>query len=204
MEKDEVLLFKQWDSDRTLSGRLCFHTAFKDPNAPSNIPPRESIEARAIAYFPNHEPDTCPPLVEEPADDNIENEDEVIKNAVKKILVALDFSGAWPYFAKVWIKGEYAKGKAGVRNIAVAMANDASGHFGLKNLNQSTKEKIISELMKQGSFEVRLKINVEKLLTTQKAGSNSTQSKVFCVLIGASLGWVLCKLFNGNILEQEL
>ena len=77
MKKDEVILFKQWDSDTTLkgllfvyclhsswllftynvclhfqTGRLCFHTAFQDPNAPDDIPPRQSIEARGICFFP--------------------------------------------------------------------------------------------------------------------------------------------------------
>ena len=31
MKKDDIILYKQYDSDTTLSGRLCFHTAFKDP-----------------------------------------------------------------------------------------------------------------------------------------------------------------------------
>ena len=30
----QVLLFKQWDSDPNLSGRVCFHTSFHDDNAP--------------------------------------------------------------------------------------------------------------------------------------------------------------------------
>eukprot|EP00239_Pterosperma_sp_CCMP1384_P007623 CAMPEP_0197844520 /NCGR_PEP_ID=MMETSP1438-20131217/1508_1 /TAXON_ID=1461541 /ORGANISM="Pterosperma sp., Strain CCMP1384" /LENGTH=287 /DNA_ID=CAMNT_0043455349 /DNA_START=134 /DNA_END=994 /DNA_ORIENTATION=- len=60
MTKNEVLLFKQWDSDITLPGRVCFHTAFNDPNAPPDTPPRQSIEARGIAFFPHHTPNTCP------------------------------------------------------------------------------------------------------------------------------------------------
>lgn len=59
MKKNEVLLFKQWDSDPELSGRLCFHTAFHLDGAPSD-PPRQSIEARGIAFFPDHTPNTCP------------------------------------------------------------------------------------------------------------------------------------------------
>ena len=74
MKKDEVILFKQWDSDRTLPGRLCFHTAFLDPNAPKDTPARESIEVRAIAYFPDHEPNTCPPIQDEIEDIEIDVE----------------------------------------------------------------------------------------------------------------------------------
>ena len=52
MKKNEVILFKQWDSDPTLRGRITFHTAFSDPNAPADAPTRQSIEVRAIAFFP--------------------------------------------------------------------------------------------------------------------------------------------------------
>jgi hypothetical protein len=38
MRKSEILLFKQWDSDYTKSGRVCFHTAFRDPSAPHTAP----------------------------------------------------------------------------------------------------------------------------------------------------------------------
>jgi hypothetical protein len=63
MRRDEVVLMKQFDSDTTLSGRSCFHTAFNDPTASASAPPRESIEVRAVAFFPDHEPNTCPPYL---------------------------------------------------------------------------------------------------------------------------------------------
>lgn len=62
LKKDEVILFKQWDSDPTLTGRVCFHTAFHDDNAPP-CPSRQSIEARGIAFFPDHKPNTCPSMM---------------------------------------------------------------------------------------------------------------------------------------------
>lgn len=61
MTKNEVVLFKQYDSDISISGRTCFHTAFKDPNA-KNAPPRESIEVRCLLLFPDHTPNTCPDI----------------------------------------------------------------------------------------------------------------------------------------------
>lgn len=63
MHKGEVVLMKQFDSDTTLSGRSCFHTAFTDPTASANAPPRESVEVRAVAFFPDHVPNTCPPYL---------------------------------------------------------------------------------------------------------------------------------------------
>ena len=50
MRKDEVLLFKQFDSDPTQSARFTFHSSFSDASRTS-LPPRESIEVRAMAIF---------------------------------------------------------------------------------------------------------------------------------------------------------
>ncbi len=49
MTRDEVLLFKFHDSDRTRALRAP-HTAFRDPSF-ANAAPRESIEFRTLAYF---------------------------------------------------------------------------------------------------------------------------------------------------------
>ena len=50
MRRDEVLLFKQYDSDRTVA-RFVPHAAFDHPAAPSDAPPRQSIEARVLVTF---------------------------------------------------------------------------------------------------------------------------------------------------------
>lgn len=50
MRPDEVVIFKGYDFDPNQPARL-FHTAFDDPSAPADAPPRESIEARAFAFF---------------------------------------------------------------------------------------------------------------------------------------------------------
>ena len=50
MRPDEVLVFKGYDFDPARPSRL-FHTAFDDSSAPAGAPPRESIEARAFAFF---------------------------------------------------------------------------------------------------------------------------------------------------------
>jgi hypothetical protein len=52
MHRDEVLLFKGYDSvDDGHTARLAAHTAFQDPTSPSDARPRESIEVRAVAFF---------------------------------------------------------------------------------------------------------------------------------------------------------
>jgi hypothetical protein len=50
MQLDEALVFKAFDSDPDrVQG--CPHSAFDDPNCPSDVPPRASAEIRAYAYF---------------------------------------------------------------------------------------------------------------------------------------------------------
>ncbi len=50
LRPDEVIVFKGYDFDPDRPARL-FHTAFDDPSAPQDAPPRASIEARAFAFF---------------------------------------------------------------------------------------------------------------------------------------------------------
>merc|ERR1712113_978202 len=50
MTKNELLLFKQWDSAVTAKPS-CFHSSFTDPFAPVDAPSRESIEVRVVALY---------------------------------------------------------------------------------------------------------------------------------------------------------
>jgi hypothetical protein len=50
MNRDEALVFKTFDSDPAQPCH-CPHSAFDDPTCPAGVPPRMSIEIRAIAYF---------------------------------------------------------------------------------------------------------------------------------------------------------
>jgi len=51
MRKDEVLLFKQFDSDPNRPSRFTFHSSFSDPDVAAHLPKRESVEVRAMAIF---------------------------------------------------------------------------------------------------------------------------------------------------------
>jgi hypothetical protein len=51
MRPDEALVFKVHDSARDGRSRFSAHTAFDDPTSPPGAPPRQSIEARAFAFF---------------------------------------------------------------------------------------------------------------------------------------------------------
>jgi hypothetical protein len=51
MRRDEALVFKVYDSARDGRARFTPHTSFDDPASPPGAPPRQSIEARALAFF---------------------------------------------------------------------------------------------------------------------------------------------------------
>jgi hypothetical protein len=53
MGADEALLLKCFDSFQDGCARFTAHTAFADPTAPPDAPPRESIEVRALVFFSN-------------------------------------------------------------------------------------------------------------------------------------------------------
>lgn len=51
MTRNEVLVFKVFDSDESKPSRFTAHSAFDDPGAPAHAPSRESIETRCFAFF---------------------------------------------------------------------------------------------------------------------------------------------------------
>ncbi|PVH88849.1 methyltransferase CmcJ [Cadophora sp. DSE1049] len=48
--KDDVLLFKQFDSRRNIKGKFAPHASFKNPTAAADATPRQSIEVRAFVF----------------------------------------------------------------------------------------------------------------------------------------------------------
>src|SRR5580700_2963378 len=52
MERNEAILLKCYDSRDDGRARFTAHTAFEDPNSPPSAAPRESIEARALVFWP--------------------------------------------------------------------------------------------------------------------------------------------------------
>ena len=51
MRRDEALVFTVYDSMKDGRARFTPHTSFEDPTTPAGAPPRQSIEARALAFF---------------------------------------------------------------------------------------------------------------------------------------------------------
>merc|ERR1711908_246245 len=71
MGKDELLIFKQYDSDPKAQVRYCLHTAFNDTTIPTDAPARQSIEVRAVALF-NDAMTAPPPVVRNLSDEVFE------------------------------------------------------------------------------------------------------------------------------------
>jgi hypothetical protein len=51
MRRDEAIVFKVFDSAKDGRARFTPHTSFDDPATPTDAPPRQSIEARALVFF---------------------------------------------------------------------------------------------------------------------------------------------------------
>ena len=51
LSRDEAIVFKVYDSATDGRARFTPHTSFDDPATPPGTPPRQSIEARALAFF---------------------------------------------------------------------------------------------------------------------------------------------------------
>jgi len=51
MERHEAVLIKCYDALKDGRARFSLHSAFDDPGAPADAPPRESIEMRSFAFF---------------------------------------------------------------------------------------------------------------------------------------------------------
>jgi hypothetical protein len=51
MQRDEALVFKVFDSERSARARFTPHTSFDDPTTPAGARPRQSIEARALVFY---------------------------------------------------------------------------------------------------------------------------------------------------------
>ncbi len=51
LARDEAIVFKVYDSATDGRARFTPHTSFADPATPAGAPPRQSIEARALAFF---------------------------------------------------------------------------------------------------------------------------------------------------------
>jgi len=185
MARDEVLLFKQWDSDPQLSGRTCFHTAIQDPTAPSAAPPRQSIEARAIVFFPEHEPNTCPLMASLAAVDGEDCDEARAQDGAGKLAGAVRYiqgNESMRLMVVGFMKGMYASG--GAEAVLAEFAEDKQGHMGLTTANSATKARAVELAMQAG-----LAKEVEALFSGPSAAriavAMAAESRIAAAIFGA-------------------
>ena len=140
MTRDEVLLFKQQDSDRTRPGRSCFHTAFRDRTARLDAPPRESIEVRAVAFFPDHLPNSCPKFDPTPA-----------TKVADYVLLSLDVAPFWPLMAKWYFRWTMRKSN-GLSVVTDFLLQDPGNRMNLRNIPDDTRAAAKSLVLKDPHF----------------------------------------------------
>lgn len=197
MTKNEAIIFKQWDSDTTKPSRLCFHTAFEDPSAPKDASVRQSIEVRAIVYFPDHAPNTCPEV--DTSVDEVTG-DQTVDAGVHKILKVVGNINSWPVAALFWIRYNLSRGKTGVKAIAMTLAKDKHGYFGLKSLPKETQEEIATTLMTKTNFEGILRGSFEKVkhrASLKNLNLNfNIYTATFVTALSLAVGWGLCRFLK--------
>lgn len=136
MSKDEVILFKQFDSDPTRSARMCFHASFQDTTAPPDAPQRESIEVRCMAFFPDHTPNTCP------------SPDGAIRVLCSSVFLQLEYLHMLPYMTK-WRLVDLMK-KKGWEEVLDELIKDKDNIVGIKKASHEKKERIRAMAIAQG------------------------------------------------------
>lgn len=191
MQKDEVILFKQWDSDTTLSGRVCFHTSFSDPNAPQGLPPRQSIEARAIAFFPDHTPNTIAWLSEKKAPGDMD--DDFIPNTILKVLSGVDDLFAWPKSSQAWLDSQMSKAE-GWKTVLQSLVD-----YHLKDQSEEVRTAVRNRVTESG-FKERLRAGYSKLKSCEGGSRESHQSfgLPLAIAFGFLAGWLLRSHNGGN------
>jgi hypothetical protein len=55
LQRNEVILLKCYESKEDGRARFTAHTAFEDPSSPPDAAPRESIEVRALVFWPEQD-----------------------------------------------------------------------------------------------------------------------------------------------------
>ncbi len=152
MRKQEILLFMQYDSNPMTKTRYAFHTAVRSPHAAPNAPPRESIECRCIAFFPDHTPNTIP--------STIYKDNEIVSVAANEILESLKYPLHWPADARKWMASElYANG--GVGRIIHELVNGGAKRkqYGLEKASKQQLDEIVKKLASESLFERTAKQN---------------------------------------------
>jgi len=143
MEKHELLVFTQYNSDPKATARQTFYTAFKDPTAPWDTPARESIEVRLLCVFPDHEPNTCPALSKAKAGTPQASYDGIIDS--------LKSAKMWPPAAKFWMRSCVGDPMKAMKAVVKGCVD--KDHHGLGGASEDFQKKVLA-LLEENKEEV--------------------------------------------------
>jgi hypothetical protein len=187
MTKDEVILFKQWDSDPSKEGRVCFHTAVKDPSDRTDAPCRESIEVRAFVFFPDHRPNTCPMMPLAASSPCVEGEcDEArAETGAAKLVAAVSHiqkSDSLRSMVVGFMASMYKSG--GPKAVLTEFAEDRQGHLDLAGASAETKARAVELALEKGLGK-RIDALFADSSAFKLAFSVLRQSRIFAAIAGA-------------------
>jgi len=181
MHKNEGILFKQADSDFTLSGRTCFHMSVNDPSLPGSAKPRESIELRMFCFWEEAAVDAMPTaenmymdLKQDPEkmalnDRGSSSESETclailgrmfrkrpgkLEAYKSKIHQAIMGYPSWPQQGKSWAEGviKAEGGEKGIATITWTIVDDEGDFLKFKNFSTDQKREILKVLLADDAY----------------------------------------------------
>ena len=173
MLKEEVLLFKQYDSDVTQHARACYHTAASLPNVPFDTPARQSVEVRAVAFFPDHEPNSCPPINDDKDATGVTRPPEKLAQSVMMALRSVYF---WPLFAQAMFRWTVTS-EQGAQRFLSGMLQDRSNLLGLKHTDDTTRQQVQDIVLKDEFFLTNMmatKSKLDRLVQQRRAAAPYT------------------------------
>ena len=173
MTKDEVLLFKQYDSKTDITGRYCFHTSLNSIVSLDEVyNTRESIEIRAIVFY-NDDDNTCPERIigydyinnkmkdDDDTNDNTTKSTSIlswlfntspdisIDEGCKRVENSIVYLSYWPKEIVAYIKAGKHRPEASLE-LATALADDKKNHLKMRHLSKEKKAAIVKSLMERG------------------------------------------------------
>ena len=168
MQRDETLLFMQYDSEPTAQARYCFHTAVVDPRADPNFV-RTSFETRFLVLLPDAKPDSIPDMASAGLNK--------IERIVAKMIESLGYPTLWPTSAKYWMKkGIWKNGAAGVQKTVQEWMEYSvqKKEFGMDRLSKEELGQVYAGLMADNIFEVTAKRHFPEKGGSNDAGCSSS------------------------------
>ncbi|GMH51432.1 hypothetical protein TL16_g01009 [Triparma laevis f. inornata] len=153
MEKNEVLLFTQFDSDPTRTSRFTFHSAFHDSTVNQNMPARQSIEIRAMC------------------DDEWGMSHNVIKNSILESIILVNSNDAKNIAVSLQMKLAVGVGRKILQPKEVDAIADAAALEGLEDID------VIINLCAERKYEFVLEEWADDVIREELERAKRTKKK---------------------------